>query len=198
MTSINYQSVEILRSTHAVIKKLKRQSDTHTLHGNKVWKSSLVAMDFLHSLEIEGKRVLELGCGWGALSVYCAKEMGAEVVSLDADDSVFPFLEAQAAHNGVTVTPWKNRYEKVTKADLAQFDLVVAADICFWDEMTEPLFNLCRRAVQAGVPHIVIADPGRPPFWELAELAHERLGADCREWHNEHLDLSAHILDIEQ
>jgi len=194
---VSYLDIEILKSQHPVIRKLKRDNANHALHGNKVWNSSLVAIDFIHRLEIEANSVLELGCGWGALSVFCAKHLGADVVSLDADDSVFPFLMAQAEHNNVTVKPWKHRYEQVTKADLSQFEIMVAADICFWDEMTQPLFNLCKRATQAGIRHIIIADPGRPPFWELAELAHEKLGADCREWHNESLDLSAHILDIE-
>jgi len=194
---VSYLDVEILKSQHPKIKKLKRENSVHALHGNKVWNSSLVAIDFIHKLELDANSILELGCGWGALSVFCAKTMGANVVSLDADEAVFPYLLTQAEHNNVDVTPWRQRYERVTKSDLSQFEMLVAADICFWDEMTQPLFNLCRRATQAGVKHIVIADPGRPPFWQLAELAHDKLGADCREWHNEALDLSAYILDIE-
>ena len=198
MTSIVYEQIEILRSTHPIIRRLKREEGNHSLHGNKVWKSSLVAIDFMHRLEVEGANVLELGAGWGAVSVYCAKMMGANVTALDADADVFKYLQAQAKHNDVNIKQWHERYENVTQAQLAKFDMVIGADVCFWDEMTQPLYQLCERAVKAGVPYIQISDPGRPPFWQLAELAHEHLGADCREWTNESLQISAQILDIEQ
>ena len=39
---------------------------------------------------------------------------------------------------------------------------LMGTDICFWDEMTTPLFELIQRARAAGVEQVLIADPGRP------------------------------------
>ena len=36
---------------------------------------------------------------------------------MDADPAVFPYLDAVAALNGVSTTPWVQRFEKVQKKD---------------------------------------------------------------------------------
>ena len=55
---------------------------------------------------------------------------------------------------------------------------LMGTDICFWDEMTSPLFDLLTLARSAGTEQILIADPGRPPFWDLAERCVAELGAE--------------------
>ena len=45
----------------------------------------------------------------------------------------------------------------------------LGADICFWDELTPELFNMIRRARRAGISKVMIADPCRSPFEELAD-----------------------------
>ena len=44
--------------------------------------------------------------------------------------------------------------------------------------MTEPLFNLIDRSLRSGVQKILIADPGRPPFWELTEKCAETFDSE--------------------
>lgn len=159
-----------LTSQHKSIRQLRRQQGTAELHGNKIWKSSYVLMDYLSECPIEpGSRVLELGCGWGLSGIFCAKHFDADVVSLDADESVFPFLELHAEVNGIEAQTYCQRFEKVTKADLSHFDVIIGADICFWDEMSIPLTQLIKRALAADVGRIIITDPGRQPFRDMAE-----------------------------
>ncbi|WP_188151109.1 class I SAM-dependent methyltransferase [Teredinibacter waterburyi] len=179
--------LKILTNNHPDIRRLRRQTGTPNIHGNKFWKSTLVLMDYLCEFPPPkaGKdkplRVLEIGCGWGLAGIYCAKEFGAELTSLDADDSVFPYLEHHAALNGVKVTTWKCRYEKIRKVDLENFDVMIGADICFWDEMVAPLYNLTRRAAQAGV-RVVMTDPGRPTFSAMASQCEAKLAALHEAW----------------
>jgi hypothetical protein len=54
----------------------------------------------------------------------------------------------------------------------------VGTDICFWDELTEPLFELIGLALESGVERIIIADPGRPPFWDLVDLCMQNFAAE--------------------
>lgn len=162
--------LSILTSAHKDIRRLRRAQGVAELHGNKLWKSSLVLMDYLRECPIEpGSRVLELGCGWGLSSIFCAKHFDAEVVALDADESVFPFVELHAHRNGVTVNTYCERFENLTEQDLAGFDVIIGADICFWDEMVEPLEQALDCALAAEVGRIVLTDPGRPTFRALAE-----------------------------
>ena len=65
-------------------------------------------------------------------------------------------------------------FEQLTVEKLKHYDLIVGADICYWDEMTKVLFNLIRRAKKAGVKQIIISDPCRPPFTDLAEKCTEK------------------------
>jgi predicted nicotinamide N-methyase len=69
-------------------------------------------------------------------------------------------------------------FENLSLSELSAYDLMIAADICFWDEMIDPLLDLFSSALSAGVKRIVIADPGRPPFWLLCEHAVETLNAE--------------------
>jgi len=189
----NLFDLRILNNGHKDIKRLQRAAGIPNIHGNKFWKSSLLLMDYLSTFpplairpELRRKktvlRVLEIGCGWGLAGIYCAKHFNAEVTSLDADETVFPYLMHHAELNGVELDVWQCRYEKIRKVDLQQYDVMIAADICFWDELVTPLFKLIRRAHQAGGIRVIIADPGRPTFSAVAELCVEKLGALCEPW----------------
>ncbi|WP_226702936.1 class I SAM-dependent methyltransferase [Microbulbifer elongatus] len=173
----------VRKNAHPDMRRLRREAGDASLHGNKFWKSSCLTMDYLqkHPLK-KGARVLDLGCGWGLGGIFCAKEFGAKVTSLDADPSVFPFAEYHAELNGVSINTWKCRYEKVTEAALTEFDAVIGTDICFWDKLEGLLYNLTRRALRAGVGRVMLVDPGRSPFRRLAERAEEKLDAQYFEW----------------
>lgn len=172
----------IFKNGHPEIRRLRKETGMPSIHGNKFWKSTYLLMDYLKEYPPKKRaRVLEIGCGWGLGGIFCAKEFNAKVTSLDADSAVFPYLEAHAKENGVKVTTWKCRYEKVRKEDLKNFDLVIGADICFWDQMVKPLYNLTKRAHDCGV-RLVMTDPGRPTFQELAEKAETKLGSFYDNW----------------
>ena len=40
---------------------------------------------------------------------------------------------------------------KLTTRQLRQYDMLIAADICFWDELVDPVYKMVNRAVKAGV-----------------------------------------------
>ena len=61
-------------------------------------------------------------------------------------------------------------------------DVLIGADICFWDEMVDPLNRLIKRALKAGVKLILIADPVRSPFEELAEHFTGIQGGEVMDW----------------
>ena len=170
-------------SSHPAIRKLKRQDEQPALHGNKLWKSSFLLIDYLNSHRpTHSAKVLDVGCGWGISGIWCAKALGSEVTSVDADKTVFPYLDAVARINQVHTQTLASRFEKLTRAQLSQFDMLIAADICFWDELVNPVSNMINRAVEAGVKHILIADPERSSFLTMAESCVEKHCAELFEW----------------
>ena len=60
-------------------------------------------------------------------------------------------------------------FESMTTEELASFETIIGTDICFWDDMTQPLFDFIALALESGVERVIFADPGRPPFWDLVD-----------------------------
>ena len=85
-------------------------------------------------------------------------------MGLDADAAVFPYLQLHAQRNGVHIATRHGTFADLTPAGLAVFDLIVGADICFWEELVDPLYQLVRRGVAAGSRKSSWRIPGRPPL----------------------------------
>jgi 2-polyprenyl-3-methyl-5-hydroxy-6-metoxy-1,4-benzoquinol methylase len=176
---IEYLGVKALKSTHPEIRKIKRKQQGHSAHGNKNWRSRFVLMDYLSTYPPKSAcQVLDIGCGWGLSAIFMAKRFQAQVTGIDIDDSVAPYLSLQAEVNNCDIQFQKRSFESFKTAELNHYDCLIGADICFWDEMTQPLLNLITRARKGGVNTILIADPGRPPFWELVDLCAEAFSAE--------------------
>ena len=161
------------------MRKIKRQQSGHSAHGNKVWRSSFVMLDYLetHPLQ-ENSCALEIGCGWGLTGLYLNKFQNIRVKGIDIDPSVKPYFELQNKINDGEIDFEACGFESLSQQTLSEYQYLIGTDICFWDELTEPLFDLIKKAKTAGVKKILIADPGRPPFWALAELCAEKLGSE--------------------
>ncbi|MEM7220546.1 MAG: methyltransferase domain-containing protein [Pseudomonadota bacterium] len=155
-----------------------------SVHGHKTWGSSFLLMDYLdHNPMRRKSRVMEIGCGWGPASIFCAKRFGAKVTGVDMDKDVFPFLEVLSALNEVEVETLVSRYENLTTKHFENQKLVIGSDICFWDKLVKPLSKVINRALKAGVERVVIADPGRPTFYELSDLCAKKHDVELQEWY---------------
>lgn len=168
--SRNYYGVESLLASHPEMRRLKRQQPKTRFHGNKNWAASYLLLDYLQNNPLPpNSRILEPGCGWGLTSIYCAKTFAAKVTASDIDAAVVPYLQLHAQHNGVDIQWQQAAFDELGDEDFADIDLLIASDICFWDDMADQVFAMIERAVAAGVPRIMISDPLRPPFLSVAE-----------------------------
>ena len=193
--------LKILNSNHKEIRRLKREGYVADIHGNKFWNSSFLIMDYLkkHPLK-KNLRVLEIGCGWGLLGIYCARQFDAQVTGIDADENVLPYMQLHAEQNGVCVEGKKMTFQQLTTAKLQDFDIIIGADICFWEEMSGMLFNLIKRAKKAGVSQVIIADPCRSPFTDLAQRCQKIYGEQARvesKWLKRPVNASGEILVVD-
>ncbi len=182
-TERRFRGVVMPTASHPAIRRVKRQGNHPSIHGDKLWKSSCLLIDYLDKNPPEHCRsVIDVGCGWGVSGIWCAKQLGARVTSMDADPDVFPFLEAAAEINKVRTDHLVSRFEKLKTRQLGDYDMLIAADICFWDDLVNPVYNMVNRAVKAGVKHILIADPERSTFLEMAGRCIDKHCADLVEW----------------
>lgn len=175
--------IYLLQSQHRLIRRLKRVYEP-TVHGHKTWGSSFLLMDFFEHEPIKRKTsVMEIGCGWGPAAIYCAKRFDSKVTGVDMDPDVFPFMEVLSALNDVEVKSLVSKYEDLSSAQLAPHKLLIGSDICFWDKLVKPLSKLITRSLRAGVERVLIADPGRPTFYELADLCAKKHETELHEWY---------------
>lgn len=190
--------VYFLKSNHKFVKRLKRNNHLPEAHGYRTWRSSFLLMDYLeHHPPRRKSTVMDIGCGWSPVGVYCASRYRAKVTGVDIDEHVFPYMALLAALNDVKISRLKSRFDRLTTKRLAFENLIVGSDICFWDEMVRSLFNLINRAMKAGVPRIVLADPGRPTFFDLAKLCESKWGSELIRWYSvEPSRYNGEILDI--
>lgn len=165
------------------LKKLKKKHEP-SAHGHKTWDSSYNIMDYLlfHPMK-RGTRVLEIGCGWGPASVFCAKRFGAKVTGLDIDPDVFPFLDLVADLNDVQIEHLVSNYKKLTTEQLQEFDVIIGSDVCFWDKLVKPLAELSQRALDAGVKRVIVADPGRPTFYKMVDRMRKTAKVNLHDWY---------------
>jgi predicted nicotinamide N-methyase len=144
---------------------------------------SFVLLDYLSQRGVPPQtRVLDLGCGWGLVGLACAKLFQAQVTGLDAAAAVFPYLQLHAQRNGVHLATRQGTFADLTPQELEAFELLVGADICFWEELVDPLYQLVRHGVAAGVTEILVADPGRPPFDDLCARCVPQGDAEVFTW----------------
>ena len=184
--------ITILKPSHSGIRALKKDHEPE-IHGEKFWNSSYLLMDYVEQQGLPANpSVMEIGCGWGAAGIYCAKQHQASVVGVDADPNVFPYLQLHAETNEVSIRTRTSRFEKLKKKHLAPHDLILGADICFWDELVDPLYKVIRKAVKAGVRQVIIADPGRSPFDEVCKRCRKKFDAEVKEWEIDCNDIKAH------
>jgi len=187
-----------LKPGHKRIKALKDEFGEANLHGTKVWDSSFVLMDYLLLDPIPKDRVVfDIGCGWGPTSLFLLKHFSSRVLSIDADDSVEPYLKLHGELNGFDPIFWQRKLNQLKKEDLAMADTIVGGDICFWDELRDDWWKLLKRAKKVGVRQVLIADPGRQPFYDLAHWAKERFDAELWEHDiKEPLKASKYVLEV--
>jgi predicted nicotinamide N-methyase len=125
---------------------------------------------------------MEVGCGWGLAGIYCAKKHGAIVTGVDKDPDVFPYLRLHADINREEITTLKADLRKIKKKDLKQMDVLIGADICFWDNMVDPLRKLIQKALKNGVRQVLISDPGRPTFEKIVDFFSKRGIGEVYDW----------------
>ncbi|MBN2418489.1 MAG: methyltransferase [Deltaproteobacteria bacterium] len=162
-----HNGVKVLRSNHKAIRRLKHIHKP-SLHGFRIWPSSWLLMDYFKNSGFNrGSHILDIGCGWGIAGIYCVKNFDSIVTCMDSDSAVFPYVHLHADINDVTVNTVKLDFDDLAGKYFKNIDIMIGADICFWDNMVETLKRMINRALEYGVKNIIFADPGRPTFEKL-------------------------------
>lgn len=84
-------------------------------------EDSLLMAKELESADLQGKRVLEVGCGSGLLSIIAAKK-GADVTAVDINPEAVAIAKTNAETSGVRIQAFQSDLFSNVKG---QFDLII-------------------------------------------------------------------------
>ncbi|WP_200373144.1 class I SAM-dependent methyltransferase [Thiocystis violacea] len=172
-----------MKTRHPDIRSLNKTGVKPGIHGTHVWPSSFMIMEYLETHPMEdGQRVMEIGCDWGLLGIFCAKHFPVKVLLTDADRQVFPYVDTHARLNKVQVRTEQMDFERIPDRRLREHDVLIGADICFWPELGTQLRRLVQRALSQDVGRIILADPGRSTFLRLADYCEHQFAATLTPW----------------
>ena len=141
-----------------------------------LWRSGVALAREVATMDLRGRRVVELGCGLGLPSLAAARG-GASVLATDAEPAALELVERGAELNGIeletAVVKWSNPELLV---DRAPFDLVLGSDVLYERQSVGSLLSLLPRLA----PQALLADPGRPASGAFLEWAWERWSVEAR------------------
>jgi predicted nicotinamide N-methyase len=135
-----------------------------------LWRSGVALASALDEMPLEGKRVVELGCGL-AVPSFAAARAGAAVLATDANQDALELVTRNAEATGLDVATatvdWAAPGELLEKPP---FDLAIASDILYERPSVTLLLKLLPRIAREAW----IADPGRSAASAFAEQAYRR------------------------
>lgn len=141
-----------------VAEKLGISSATWPLFG-VVWDSGEVLAHFMFDYEIEGKRILEVGCGIGLTSLVLNHRL-ADITSTDYHPEAEQFLLKNVKLNMGKEIPFVRTGWGDADSGLGEFDLITGSDLLYERGHVELLSAFIEQHAR---PHceVIIVDPGR-------------------------------------
>jgi predicted nicotinamide N-methyase len=162
--------LSILRppSAEELIDEAAFDEDEFLPYWAELWPSGVALARHVAALELDGRRVLELGCGLGLPSLAAALG-GSHVLATDWADDAIELLNRNAERNGVSLLTARVRWgepEPLLRA--APWDLVLGADLLYEGRNAEQLAEL----LPLLGADVLLAEPGRPYAKDFLERFH--------------------------
>lgn len=124
-----------------------------------VWPSSKVLAYLMQSYDIEGKRILEVGCGLGLSSLLINARNG-DITATDYHPEVGNFLAKNVTLNLGEDIPFLRTDWRDENVGLGKFDLIIGSDLLYERDHIELLSNFIDNHTNPEA-EVIIVDPGR-------------------------------------
>ena len=124
-----------------------------------VWDSSIVLAHLVYEMDIQGVRILELGCGIG-LPSHILNLRNANITATDIHPCAEEFMERNALLNECNKIPFVQTSWLDIDSALGRFDVIIGSDLLYERDHVEQLSSFIERH---SMPNnkVVIVDPGR-------------------------------------
>jgi predicted nicotinamide N-methyase len=135
----------------------------------ELWPSAIALAREVERRELDGRAVVELGCGLALPSIVAALR-GARALATDWSADALAYVDRNARANAAAVETARVAWaEPQALLARAPFDLVLAADVLYERRNAEQLLSLLPRLAA----DVLLADPGRPALRSFLDAAAE-------------------------
>ncbi len=124
-----------------------------------VWDSSVVLANLMNDFDIEGKRILEIGCGIGLSSIIINKREG-DITATDYHPEVDSYLKRNVLLNDDKVIPYHRVNWSNDKSIMGKFDLIIGSDLLYETQHILLLSQFIEQHANKRC-EVIIVDPGR-------------------------------------
>lgn len=124
-----------------------------------VWESGEVLARLMSTYDIEGLRILELGCGIGLASIVLASRH-ADVTATDQNPEAANFLACNARLNGLPPISFVRSGWIEHNESLGEFDLIIGSDVLYEYATVGTLTQFIERHAREHCK-VIVVDPGR-------------------------------------
>ena len=133
-------------------------SATWPLFG-QLWPAGRALAEAVNDADIDGRRILEIGCGLGLPSLVL-QSRGADITASDHHPLVERFLDYNAELNRLPLLPYVDLPWEDPAPELGRFDLIIGSDVLYERDHAELLAQLIERRASANA-EVLISCPGR-------------------------------------
>jgi len=143
---------------HRLAERAGISSSQWSLFG-QVWPSGRWLAERMCTHAVDGRRILELGCGLGLASLVLSRRR-ADITASDHHPLAGVFLAHNAALNGLPPIAYCDLPWAVPDAALGRFDLIIGSDVLYERGQAALLSALVLRHARPAC-ELMISDPGR-------------------------------------
>ncbi|MES9962374.1 MAG: methyltransferase [Candidatus Sedimenticola sp. 20ELBAFRAG] len=144
--------------SEGVASRLGISSATWPLFG-VIWDSGQVLAHLMFDYEIQGKRILEVGCGIGLASLVLNHRL-ADITATDHHPEAGSFLKINVKLNDGDKIPFIRSDWGDDDNDLGLFDLIIGSDLLYERDHIGLLSDFIDHHAKAHC-EVIIVDPGR-------------------------------------
>ncbi len=127
-----------------------------------LWPSGRMLAHVMQSFDLEGKHILELGCGLGLASLVVHRR-GGDITASDNHPLAAEFMRRNVLLNLMPVMKYRDAdwaRTGLADASLGHFDLIIGSDVLYDRGQPEALSQFIKRHASPGA-QILIVDPDR-------------------------------------
>lgn len=124
-----------------------------------VWESGEALAHLMLDYDIQGRRILEVGCGI-ALASLVLQQRDADITATDRHPEAAAFLRVNEALNDTGEIAFTRADWEDEESDLGRFDLIIGSDLLYERDHIDALAGFIDRHANSEC-EVIILDPGR-------------------------------------